>query len=202
MLLLPTGFFQAVTAAAPLLLDTLTPNVVGAYSVRQMRSGYAGACLRVRRSSDNAEQDIGFAGSGINAALDTTALLAFCGAGSGYVTKWYDQSVAVQNVLQTIAAEQPMIVSAGSLKTLENATARPSIFYQNTGSLLQPSFNLGAVQAAASLSVASLNAGSTGYQRLVSYTASGQAQDYDNPSSAVFVVRENAYGAPLQLQWG
>jgi len=41
----------------PLLLD-LYPNAAAAYSVRKLRSAYTGSAIRVRRSSDNTEQDI------------------------------------------------------------------------------------------------------------------------------------------------
>lgn len=60
-----------------------------AYSVRKARDAYSGSCIRVLRSSDNAEQDIGFDGSG---NLDASALASFIGANTGYVAKWYDQS--------------------------------------------------------------------------------------------------------------
>ena len=42
-----------------LLLDDY-PNSAVAYSLRKLRTAYTGAAIRVRRSSDNAEQDIGF----------------------------------------------------------------------------------------------------------------------------------------------
>ena len=45
--------------SVPLLLDTY-PNAAVAYSLRKLRTAYTGAAIRVRRSSDNAEQDIGF----------------------------------------------------------------------------------------------------------------------------------------------
>ena len=42
-----------------------------------------GSAVRVRRSSDNSETDIGFT---VNGNLDTAALLTFVGAGNGFVT--------------------------------------------------------------------------------------------------------------------
>jgi hypothetical protein len=95
------------------LLDTY-PNAAAAYSVRKLRTAYTGSTIRVRRSSDNTEQNIGFDGSG---NLDTTALTSFCGAGNGFVTTWYDQSGNSRNATQTTAANQPQIVSAGSVIT-------------------------------------------------------------------------------------
>ncbi len=61
--------------ASPLLLD-LYPNASAAYSLRKLRNAYSGSAIKVRRSSDNAEQDIGF---DVNGYLDTTALLSFVG---------------------------------------------------------------------------------------------------------------------------
>jgi hypothetical protein len=92
------------------LLDTYPGAAVG-YSLRKLRSAYSGSAIRVRRSSDNTEQNIGF----VNNVLDTASLLTFCGAGNGFVTTWYDQSGNANNATQTTALNQPQIVSSGSL---------------------------------------------------------------------------------------
>ena len=57
-----------------LLLDTY-PNAAVAYSLRKLRTAYTGSAIRVRRSVDNAEQDIAFVGND----LDTTTMLDFVG---------------------------------------------------------------------------------------------------------------------------
>ena len=57
------------------LLDEYS-GAAAAYSVRRLSSSYTDGLIRVRRSSDDAEQDIGFDANG---DLDTTALLAFVG---------------------------------------------------------------------------------------------------------------------------
>ena len=54
-------------------LDSL--SAAAAYSTRKLRTDYTGPALRVRRSLDNAEADIGF----VNNELDTTALMDFVG---------------------------------------------------------------------------------------------------------------------------
>ena len=46
-------------------------DAAAAYSLRKLRSGYTGSAIRVRRSSDNTERDMGF----WNNELDTIALL-------------------------------------------------------------------------------------------------------------------------------
>ena len=83
-----------------------------AFSLRKLRSGQAKA-IRVRRSSDNAQQDIGFVGD----ELDTASLLSFCGVGNGFVTTWYDQSGNGYDATQTTQAYQPQIVSNGLVIT-------------------------------------------------------------------------------------
>lgn len=58
-----------------LLLDVV-PDAAAAYSLRKLRGAYIGSAVRVRRSSDSTEQDIGFTTEG---ELDTTSLLSFVG---------------------------------------------------------------------------------------------------------------------------
>jgi hypothetical protein len=95
-----------------LLLD-LYPSAAAAYSVRKLRSAYTGSAIRVRRSSDNTEQDIGFS----DGNLDTSALTTFVGANNGFVTTWYDQSGNARNMTQSTAADQPQIVVSGTVLT-------------------------------------------------------------------------------------
>jgi hypothetical protein len=102
-------------ASFTFLLD-LFPNAAAAYSLRKLRSAYSGNAIRVRRSSDNAEQDIGF----VNNILDISSLLSFVGASDGFVRTWYDQGVAGRNGNQTTLARQPRIVNSGVLETLNS----------------------------------------------------------------------------------
>jgi len=129
MLLLPVGFMASpAVAAAGLLLDQVA--VVGAYSFRKLVSTYAGPVLRVRRDSDNTEQDVGFSGG----VLDTAAMLAFCGAAgsaapqpaNGYASKWYDQSGAGNHAVQPARTSQYQVVNAGALVT---QGGRPCLVY-------------------------------------------------------------------------
>lgn len=102
-----------ITPPEPVAQDLLTlyPGAAAAYSVRKLSSSYTGAALRVRKSSDNTESDIGFDSNG---DLDTTALIAFVGGfADGFVTKWYDQSGNNKDGIQTTANDQPRIVSSG-----------------------------------------------------------------------------------------
>jgi len=95
------------------LLDTYS-GAAAAYSLRLLRSAYTGSAIEVRRTNNDVA-DIGFTSTG---ELDTAALLAFTGTGAldnGFVTKWYDQSGNTRNATQTTAANQPQIVSSGSV---------------------------------------------------------------------------------------
>ena len=87
-------------------------KLVGYYSLRQL-SGYSGSAIRVRRSSDNTEQDIGFS-SGV---LDTASLSSFVGAGDGFVTAWYEQTGFGNDLKNSIATGQPQIVFSGTIQT-------------------------------------------------------------------------------------
>lgn len=89
-----------------LLLDVFPSRV--AYSLRKLRNAVINV-VRVRRDSDNAEQD--FTADGI---IDGS-LLTFVGAGSGFATTLFDQSGNGDDVSQTTASSQPTIVSSGSL---------------------------------------------------------------------------------------
>jgi len=113
-----------------LTLNTLPVDSVGsakvAFGLRKLRAAYTGYAIRVRRSSDNSTQDIGFNNEG---DLDTAALLDFVGTGSGYVTIWYDQSGNTTNATQSTVGYQPSIVVSGQLNMVNN---RPAIKYDGT----------------------------------------------------------------------
>jgi hypothetical protein len=96
------------------LLDDYS-GAAAAYSLRKLDKDYTGSAIRVRRSNDNTEQDIGFIGT----ELDTASLKTFVGTGnSGFVTVWYNQAdsagiFGTKNATQTTAANQPRIINAG-----------------------------------------------------------------------------------------
>lgn len=100
-------------------LDTYPAAV--AWSLRKVRDAYSGPCVRVRRSSDNDELNIGFVGS----ALRINALLNFVGSSHGYVSRWYDQGAIDRYAEQSIGGYQPILVESGQLVT--SATGHPAI---------------------------------------------------------------------------
>lgn len=101
-------------------LDDYGDGLAAAYALHRLLSDYEGPAILVRRDSDNATLDIGFLADG---SLDTAALLAHCGANSGYVVTWYDQSGLGRHFGQASAASQPRIVNAGAVETYEGRTA-------------------------------------------------------------------------------
>jgi hypothetical protein len=114
----------------------LFPNASLGLSLDKLDKNYTGSAIKVRRSSDNNELDIGF----VNGILDTASLLDFVGSGNGFVSIWYDQSGEGSNLLQTLAARQPQIVSNGSL-ILENG--KPCIDFLSVKFMALDSFQAG-----------------------------------------------------------
>jgi len=109
------------------LLDTYTGAAAG-YSLRRIKSTATNA-IRVRRSSDNTEQDIGF----VDGELDTVSLLAFAGTGDAFVKVWYCQSGNSNDATQTDTASQPKIVSSGAV-IVENG--KPAVEFDGTNDTL------------------------------------------------------------------
>jgi hypothetical protein len=113
-----------------------TDSAASAYSLRKLDTS-ATAAVRVRRSSDNSEADIGFTANG---DLDTSALTTHCGSGDGFVTKWYDQSGNSNDGLQTSTGSQPKIVSSGSVITQDG---KPAIEFDGTDDFFSTTDYLG-----------------------------------------------------------
>jgi len=108
---MPKKVFLFGSYSANVLLLDLYPSATAAYSFRKLRTAYTGNCLRVRRLSDNTEQDIGF----VSNYIDKTSLSSFVGASNGYITKWYDQSGNGKDATQTSASFQYEIVTSGTI---------------------------------------------------------------------------------------
>jgi hypothetical protein len=91
------------------LLDTY-PDAAVAYSFRKLRNAYAGSAIRLRRSDNDAEADIGFDANG---AFDTAAAATHLGGNTGFIVTWYDQSGNGLDVTQATEANQPSYVASG-----------------------------------------------------------------------------------------
>jgi hypothetical protein len=124
----PYSNIISVTTLEVLLLDTYS-GAAAAYSLRRLSGAYTGSAIRVRRASDNTELDIGF----VSNELDTSALANFCSGTDGFVKTWYDQSGNGYDATQTTAANQPQIVSSGSVIT-ENG--KPSVQFDGSNDRL------------------------------------------------------------------
>jgi hypothetical protein len=82
-----SGNFSAWSAASSVtttaLLDGLTAVATAAYSMRKLKTAYAGSAIRVKRPSDNAQTDL---------ACGFTKADADAFGANLQVVKWYDQS--------------------------------------------------------------------------------------------------------------
>lgn len=94
-------------------------GAAAAYSLRNLSVYYTDPVVRVRRSSDNTEQD--FTATQVTDGTLTT----FCGAGNGFVRTWYDQSGNSNQATQSTVSLQPRIVNSG---TLETVNGEPAIY--------------------------------------------------------------------------
>lgn len=97
-------------------LSTTSQNgCSAAYSTRLLRSNYYGPMVRVRRNSDNAEQDFYgdvFGKLGTRIYATGTSLTTWLGGATGYVRMMYDQSGNVRNIGQATNANQPTITTS------------------------------------------------------------------------------------------
>ena len=102
-------------------------GAAAAYSLRRLSANYTGPVVRVRRSSDNTEQDF------TAAQVPDGTLTTFCGAGNGFVRTWYDQSGNDRHAQQATTSNQPRVVATGTLET-KGTNSRPSIRFISASS--------------------------------------------------------------------
>ena len=117
------------------LLDKVTGASV-AYSIRKLRSGYGGYCMKVRRSSDDKLKDIGFVfdedyGFYI---LDLATLKEFIGTDSAFVHTFYSQGIDNKDMIQATNSAQPFIAINGDI-TFDNGL--PAIYFNGTSQYLE-----------------------------------------------------------------
>jgi hypothetical protein len=172
------------------LLDTLTNTPSAAYGVRKLRTAYSGSAIRVRRSSDDTEQDIGFSGDD----LDTTALLAFVGANNGFDTTWYDQTTNARNLTQTFGPQQPQIVASGALLSFDNG--RAGMLGASSNSTGMSYIEGSAFITGTSLYVAAIFSpawGSSGnFGRVFGTSKDGTTGDFNDAANAAVILRDGS----------
>jgi hypothetical protein len=166
MILSTHGIVASQIQSYAFLLDTYT-SAAAAYSLRKLRSAYTGSAIRVRRSSDNTETDIGFSST---FGLDTTSLTSFCSGTNGFVTTWYDQSGNGANSTQTTAANQPQIVSSGSVI---NINGNPSIQFDGLTNNLANSFSGSAAANVSAFAVRSFASYPSTYRTMFNFNTYG-----------------------------
>ena len=94
-----------------LFLNTY-PGAYAAYSLRRLNGFYNGPAVRLRRSSDNEQLDIGFDSDG---NLDTVASAAFYDGSNLQAVTWYDQSGNGRDTTQTEPGPQPLLYNNAGL---------------------------------------------------------------------------------------
>ena len=126
----PTNTTTPTPSPVVLLLDTYP--ALAAYSTRKLRSAYSGSAIRVVRTSDLAEQDIGF----VSNVLDISSLTSFLGVSTGNITKWYNQgsSGSIDDMTQNTLGNQPVIANAGVVYTAGTLN-KPVIFWNGVKTL-------------------------------------------------------------------
>jgi hypothetical protein len=83
------------------------PTAAVAYSLRKLvGTAVATQAVRIRRASDNAEQDIGFVGND----FDTVAATTFCAATTCFGRTLYDQTLTRRDAVMATPASQPDLI--------------------------------------------------------------------------------------------
>jgi hypothetical protein len=191
--------FFAPTSSSATYLEALSVTPICALSLTKVYSS-ATVAIRVRRSSDNAEQDIGFSGT----SLDTSSLATFVGSNSAFVTKIYDQSGHGLHAVQATAANQPRIVNAGVYDGFVRFDGTDDGMKITSLTLGTPQFGLYSkfqlrAQAGTQVyfettTVASSNSGS-----IVMYDLSTSSSFVDSYNAGSGTNRANQYLTPLTL---
>jgi len=86
------------------ILDENLENISFAFGMRVLESDYNGPLIRLRRASDNAEQDFGWKDNDI---VDIEAINSWRNGSNIYMHTWYDQSGLGRDAIQTDTSRQP-----------------------------------------------------------------------------------------------
>lgn len=95
---------------------TLPGTPLAVYSVVKF-TGWAGACVRIERSSDSTQQDVGFTARGY---MDVDSAFAFAGSSNIRVVTWYDQSG--NGLDATASANWPTIINGNAIGGVQPIT--------------------------------------------------------------------------------
>jgi hypothetical protein len=127
-------------------LNLLDETGLGSASValscsRLLRSAYTGYAMKVRRSSDDALADVGFASGSVSMSSPVANLSAGSGAtladwlasDSAYCRTLYDQGGNGYDFEQATSANQPRFVNAG---TIETQGSIPALYFDGSNDFL------------------------------------------------------------------
>jgi hypothetical protein len=115
-----SGAYSGSTTATPATasLLSLVPGAAAAYSLRNLVQGASTPVVRVRRTPDSAFAEFN------GAQVRDGTLASWVGAGNtGFVRSWYDQSGNERHADTSNSSLQPIIVSSGSVITLNGLPA-------------------------------------------------------------------------------
>lgn len=199
MMCLPAsvGLVRPGSGANP-YLDGLATQPKAVCSLKKLIST-ATVAIRVRRSSDSAEQDIGFSGN----SLDTTSLASFVGSDSAYITTFYDQTGSGYHLTQATASKQPRIVNAGAYDGIAIFDGTDDGMVISSLALSQPQMGFyydGTIPATAGVSIvaeASANWNSNTY----CFNINSQSSDYQAGMNSGVAATQRAHTF-TSASWG
>ena len=166
-----------VPRKVPGLLD-LVPGAAAAYSLRSLSNSYAGPVVTVRRSSDDAEEDF------TAAEVADGTLAAFCGAGDGFVYRWWDQSGNANHAVAAADANEPQIVDSGVVVLEEG---KPAIQFDGTDDTLVTAYSIDLASSKKMTVVSALTySTATGTTNCVSLSRDSYADYQVGASIAIF----------------
>jgi hypothetical protein len=158
------------------LLDQV-PGAVAAYSLRKLSNAYAGQAVNVRRSSDNATQDISFTGNDFNSGNFSN----FVGASTGFVATWYDQAGSANaTAIGGLTANQPAIAYG-----TPRSRAVVSVTATTQGMIAVAAANTAVVSFAM---VSNRTGSQTTYGVIISYDGNCPGLAYNNSADTGFTV--------------
>ncbi len=119
-----TFYYSSIAGNAAPVGDFADAPVALAVGLRKLVGSYSGNAIKLRRSSDNVEQDFGFTSNG---ELDVTAIQAWLGSSTGFVKTIYDQSGNSRDFTHSTASRQPELLFSGV-----NSLAKYEIYYSQS----------------------------------------------------------------------
>ena len=115
------GYCGTPASGAALLLDNL-PQFRIAVATKKLRTAYSGDCFQVRESGGSTTDNFGF----VNGEVDSASYDTFCGANSGYLAAWRDQSGSGNDIAQATTTVQPRVVGSGTVDV--NGSGQVGVF--------------------------------------------------------------------------